>query len=265
MRAKASTSPGDWVKLPRMFGLAAKRAPAGTAPPQTLRHGAAAELRQASFAYSQIAGGGGRDAVGLYSSDRRFVFALADIGGARATGEPLARELTRTFDQDSARLFRAAEFNEAEALSNLAMTLNRALMMEGRVRCAAAFLGCFDAQTGALWYVNAGHAPAVVQDAAQAELQATGVPFGLFSHAIHDAQVTVLKPGSAFLLLSKGLADAQERGQKLALRGAKAIMAKAHGRNASQLCAAVLDSAEASPDPRPARQRDCTVVALVRA
>lgn len=223
-----------------------------------------AELRSATFAYAQRGCEAGCDVVEFHQvGEDRLVFMLLDVAGNRAAGSPLAAGVAAAFQQHAAALFAAADLNQAEALTNLAMLLNRAVMSEGRVRCAAAFLGCFDAQTGALWYVNAGHTPALVHDGSNTELRATGVPFGLFSHAIHEAQVTVLDVPSAFLLISKGLAEIGARRREFGLAGAKNVLTK-QSANAQQLCAAVLDAADAFAGNRNSRQHDRTAIALLR-
>ena len=235
-------------------------APCASASPAPSR----AELRNATFAYAQRGCEAGCDVVEFHQvGEDRLVFMLLDVAGDRAAGSPLAAGVAAAFQQHAAVLFAAADLNQAEALTNLAMLLNRAVMSEGRVRCAAAFLGCFDAQTGALWYVNAGHTPALVHDGTNTELRATGVPFGLFSHAIHEAQVTVLDVPSAFLLISKGLTEMGGRRREFGLAGAKNVITE-RAANAQQLCAAVLDAADTFAGSRNLRQQDRTAVALVR-
>jgi serine phosphatase RsbU (regulator of sigma subunit) len=114
-----------------------------------------------------------------------------------------------------------------------------------------------------LWYINAGHTPAIVHDGGDSELRATGVPFGLFSHAIHEAQVTVLNALSRFVLVSKGLADVRGPNSAFALAGVREVISREAG-GAEQVCAAVLGAAEAFEKRRNSRQRDRTVLALVR-
>jgi serine phosphatase RsbU (regulator of sigma subunit) len=130
-------------------------------------------------------------------------------------------------------------------------------------RFAAAFLACYEASTGALWYINAGHTPALIYDEAFRELGASGVPLGLFSHAIHDAQITVLQPQSVFLLLSKGVVEMRAGRRQLRLENAKDLVAKRFA-NADELVSVVLEMAEASANSRSLEQNDRTAVALIR-
>jgi serine phosphatase RsbU (regulator of sigma subunit) len=226
-----------------------------------VRH--AACLAGTTLAYEQRGTDSGCDVVQVYqASESRLVFALIDVAGDRSSGGALAQAAAAAFETGAAELFAGSDVNESEALSNLAMRINRSLMAVG-VRFAAAFLACYDARTGALWYVNAGHTPALIHADGAQELGASGVPFGLFSHAIHDAQVTVLQPGAAFLLISKGVVEMGARRREFGLGGAKQVIASER-EPADVLCAAVLDAAERFAEGRSPRQHDRTALALVR-
>jgi serine phosphatase RsbU (regulator of sigma subunit) len=248
-----------------MLGLGVAKKKAAPDASATARCGSGVEMPGAAFAYEQRASEAGCDAVHFQrAGEGRLVFMLLDVAGARATGTPVVNAAAATFMEHSSELFSPADLNAAEALSELAMKLNRAVMVEGRVRCAAAFLACFDGHSGALWYVNAGHSPALIHDSGYTELSATGVPFGLFSHAIHDAQVTVMNSQSAFVLASKGTIEMGGRGREFGLAGVGQASDQA-GANAEQLCTAVLDAAERIAGPRNLHRHDRTVVSLVRA
>jgi sigma-B regulation protein RsbU (phosphoserine phosphatase) len=59
-----------------------------------------------------------------------------------------------------------------------------------------------------LTYVNAGHnAPIVFSSGPAVELQATGMPLGLFPEAAYDARTAILAPGGALLVFTDGLTD----------------------------------------------------------
>lgn len=62
--------------------------------------------------------------------------------------------------------------------------------------------------TGEVTYVNAGHNPPLVAGAASVQLDAPGVPLGLFPCATYEAHTTALSPGGTLLLYTDGLTDA---------------------------------------------------------
>ena len=81
------------------------------------------------------------------------------------------------------------------AIRQKAVAVHKTLMLTA-FACSSAFLACYDAQLGTVCYSNAGHVPGLVRDRTGiSTLPATGLPFGLFSHATHDASMTVLEPG----------------------------------------------------------------------
>jgi serine phosphatase RsbU (regulator of sigma subunit) len=59
-----------------------------------------------------------------------------------------------------------------------------------------------------LTYVNAGHNPPIVFGSGSAiELEATGLPLGLFPEAEYEAHTALLSPGGALLVFTDGLTD----------------------------------------------------------
>jgi sigma-B regulation protein RsbU (phosphoserine phosphatase) len=62
--------------------------------------------------------------------------------------------------------------------------------------------------SGELTYVNAGHnAPMVFNSGSMTELEATGMPLGLFLEAEYEARTALLSPGGVLLLFTDGLTD----------------------------------------------------------
>ena len=133
------------------------------------------------------------------------------------------------------------------------------------MRCAPAFLASFDENLGTLTYVNSGHTSALLRDAeGVSELKANGVPLGLFSHAVTDAQLSVLQPGSALLLASKGLIESKKAFSKeYGFKRLASLVKDAKFATAAELCAQVLGDVETythNSDP----ENDVTTVALMR-
>src|SRR6185369_10309599 len=127
----------------------------------------------------------------LLSPTGRVVFAMMDIAGIRADALNIAAHVQDVFRAKVPVLFSSEDFNEAEAVTELGIELNRAIMeAAGGARCAPAFLASYSPQIGTITCVNAGHMPGFVVDNSDIILLASnGVPLGLFSHAIHDAQI----------------------------------------------------------------------------
>lgn len=142
-------------------------------------------------------------------SDTRVVFLLSDVAGKRGEALHIAAAVQDTLHKLAPDLLSHPDTNVSDGVTALALELNRTVMQAaGGVRPAPTFVGCLDEQFGLIHYVNAGHIPAFVKSGGEIiQLDPTGLPFGLFSHATHDAQVSVAKPGSSIVLVSKGLVE----------------------------------------------------------
>ena len=118
----------------------------------------------------------------------RLVFLLIDIAGKRDEALDIAAAVQETFHAGAGELFRPSALNEADALTDLTIRLNRRVMEAADgVRCAPAFIGSYDEDLGTVFYINAGHTPALLKDAQDVQLlESNGLPLGLFSHATHD-------------------------------------------------------------------------------
>jgi serine phosphatase RsbU (regulator of sigma subunit) len=233
----------------------------------------------------------GATLAAMYSEDRtggdffdfavtpsgRLLFLMADIAGNRDQTFAIAAAVQDLFHDRVAELFPHKEANESLALTELALHLNRGIMQSASgVRCTAAFMACYDPEIGAAWYINAGHAPAlhIVANGDTDELLASGIPFGLFSHTTHDAQLVVLQPGSSLLIVSKGLIEMRAGGREFGIAGTSAAAAASNRTSARELCEAVLKASDRFlaelPVPRislPGRQPrhpDRTALAIVR-
>src|SRR5205085_8850122 len=185
------------MKLPFLHAAPERtlRKPAPTVMPTLERSNVAALYRAARF---------GGDFFDFKAVQRHLVFVMMDIAGRRDEALDIAAAAQETFHEEAGKLFGDCCVNEPEALSLLTVAVNRQIMetAEG-VRCAPAFVGCYDEAIGTLFYVNAGHTPALLRDEDGVTLlEANGLPFGLFTHATHDGQPCVLRPGAAVLLAS---------------------------------------------------------------
>jgi serine phosphatase RsbU (regulator of sigma subunit) len=196
----------------------------------------------------------------------RVVFVMMDIAGKRDEAMHIAAAVQDKFRAAVSEMFAGEEVNEAERASDLNILLNRTVIeAAGGVRCAPSFLASFDENLGLLTYVNSGHTSGLVRDAdGVTQLKANGVPLGLFSHAVTDAQVSVLQPGAILLLASKGLVESKRGFHKeFGFERLEEVVKEAEFTSADELCSVVLGSVESytkNADP----DNDITTVALLR-
>jgi len=247
------------MKLPFLHAAPERtlRKPAPTAMPSLEKSNVAALYRAARF---------GGDFFDFKVVERHLVFVMMDIAGRREEALDVAAAAQESFHEEAGKLFGDCCVNEAEALSFLTVALNRQIMETANgVRCAPAFVGCYDEALGTLFYVNAGHTPGLLKDAdGLTLLEANGLPFGLFTHATHDAQTSVLQPGAAVLLVSKGLIESRHgRKHEFGLERLKETVASASFKNATELCSGVLTAVQEFTHNSPG-QNDITTLGLLR-
>ena len=173
--------------------------------------------------YGERQGGDLHDFVRV--TPNRVLFGLLDMAGRREENSAIVSAAQQTFRNRSQELFSAEDVNEADAMAELCLELNRAIMSaEGGIRSCPAFAGCYNEDLGTVCYFNAGHTPGLLRDLTGiSELRATGLPLGLFSPATCEAPLVALPPGAALLLFSRGLLVAwcrrEESGRERAKRG----------------------------------------------
>lgn len=194
----------------------------------------------------------------------RIVFTLLDIAGKRAEALDIAARVQETLHASTRELFSDDVINEAEAVTELCHRLNVALIdAAGGPRCSAAFIASYSAAFGTLAYINAGHMPGFIVDSRETLLlPASGVPLGLFTHALHDAQVGAIGESEAFIIATRGVAERLSTNGGFDVEGIGTAILAADRSSAKALCEHVLQAAEAqSPSTD---ENDLTVMALVR-
>ena len=225
------------------------------------------ELHAAQLAaayYGERQGGDLHDFVRV--TPNRVLFGLLDMAGRRAENGAMASAAQHTFRTRAPELFSADDVNEADAMAELCLELNRAIMAaEGGVRSCPAFAGCYNEDLGTICYFNAGHTPGLLRDLTGiTELPATGLPLGLFSHATCEAPLIALAPGASLLLVSRGLLEGKRRREEFGLERVKSGMQQAADESAHELCAIVIDGVQQFMG-KPPVHNDVTALALVRA
>ncbi len=194
------------------------------------------------------------------------MFGLLDIAGRIEENGAVVTAAMNTFRTRSPELFTADDVNEPDAMAELCLELNRAIMAaEGGIRSCPAFAGCYNEDLGTVCYFNAGHTPGLLRDPeGVTELKATGLPMGLFSHATCDAALVALPPGAALLLVSRGLLEGKRKREEFGIERVKSGLQEAAGENAKQLCLSMIDGVQQFMK-KPPVHNDVTALALVRA
>ena len=201
----------------------------------------------------------------LRVSPKRVLFGLLDVAGPLDENRAIVNAAQEVFRQLGGELFAKDDINEAEAMIEICLQLNRTILQTaGRVHSSPAFAGCYDESLGTVCYFNAGHTPGLLHDESGTnELAATGLPLGLFSHSTCDAATVGLGPGAALLLVSRGIVEAKCGGEEFGLEPVKNKLQASDRANAKDLCLAVLNQVQEFTC-KPPTHDDVTALALVR-
>jgi sigma-B regulation protein RsbU (phosphoserine phosphatase) len=185
------------------------------------------ELKEAQLAaasYGQRMGGDLHDYIRVSSS--RVLFVLLDVAGRLDQNRAVVSAAQSTFRTCGQELLNKDDANEADAMIEICVQMNRAILKAAeRVCSCAAFAGCYNETLGTVCYVNAGHTSAVLRDRTGViELGTTGLPLGLFSHSAADASIVALEPGAALLLVSRGLVEANRQEKEFGVAQVKELL-----------------------------------------
>lgn len=224
------------------------------------------ELQDAHLAavyYDQRRGGDCYEFVRV--SPTRVLFILLDVAGRAKDNHEIVASAQNIFRSVGTKLFLREDANEADAMVNLCLELNRNILKTaGGVCSSPAFAGCYNESLGTVSYFNAGHTPGLLRDGERViELPATGLPLGLFSHATPDAFMCALEPGDALVLVSRGIVEAKRRLKEFGLDQVKDSLQRHKTQSAPEICAGILDEVRGFTR-KPPTQNDVTVLALAR-
>jgi serine phosphatase RsbU (regulator of sigma subunit) len=226
----------------------------------------APQLREAELAaiyYGQRMGGDFYDFIRV--SPDRVLFGLMDVAGRLEENHGIVAAAQETFRSLGAELFAKEDINEAEAMIELCLGLNRTILQAAAgVRSCPAFAGCFNETLGTVCYFNAGHTCGLMRNRSGiTELAATGLPLGLFSHSTCDASMVALEPRSMLLLVSRGIVEAKRRGKEFGLEQVKEGLQRSQAASAKELCLSILDQVQQFMHTPPTHN-DVTALALAR-
>ncbi len=198
----------------------------------------------------------------------RMLFGLLDIAGLRADTREILIAVQKTFRTLAPELLSGEDFNETTAMIELCSEMNLTIL-RGGLRSCPAFIGCYNEDLGTVCYANAGHTPGLLRDNTGITLlEATGLPLGLFSHTMQSAATCHLVPGSALLVVSRGIVEAdyvnaENQGAEFGLDGVKQSFQQATAHSATELCLTMLQAARKFTPMTPTHN-DLTTLALVR-
>src|ERR1700733_14955312 len=202
----------------------------------------------------------------LRVSPNRVVFGLLDVAGRHQQTRSIAATVQQAFREAAPRLFETQEVNEAHAMIELCLLMNRAILgaVDGGVLSCPALAACFNEDIGTVCYFNAGHTPALLRhNGGVTELCATGLPLGLFSHVTCDASTVAVEARGAFVMLSRGMVEASCKGDDYGLLRAKQALATSTAVTAKEICVVMLDDVRGFMGTPPTHN-DVTVLALSR-
>jgi serine phosphatase RsbU (regulator of sigma subunit) len=224
------------------------------------------ELQDAELAaiyYGQRMGGDFYDFLRV--SPCRVVFGLLDVAGRVEDSRAIITATQTTFRTVATELLSREGINETEAMVELGIQLNRTILKEAKgVRSCPAFAACYNEDLGIICYVNSGHTPALLRDRTGiAELRATGLPLGLFSHAAPDAAMAALQPGAAMLLVSRGVVEGKSRGEEFGMDRVKRSLQDSSAESAKEICINVIDHVKQFMKTAPTHN-DVTALSLFR-
>src|SRR6267154_6151477 len=138
-----------------MFGFFKSVRPQPSAP-ETAQ---APELKEAQLAaaiYGQRTRGDLHDYIRV--SPSRVLFALLDVAGRIDQNHAILAAVQSTFRTCGPQLLAKDDTNEADAMIEICIQLNRAILTAAGGVCACtAFAGCYNETLGTACYVNAGH------------------------------------------------------------------------------------------------------------
>jgi serine phosphatase RsbU (regulator of sigma subunit) len=227
----------------------------------------APELKKGQLAaafYGQRTRGDLHDYIRVHPS--RVLFALLDVAGRIDQNRAIVAAVQSTFRSCGPQLLAQDDTNEADAMIEICIRMNRAILKAaGRVCSCTAFAGCYNENLGTVCYVNAGHTPGLLRDhTGVTELPATGLPMGLFSHSTPDASIIALQPGAALLVVSRGMVEAQRKKTEFGLSQVKDLLLLTAGQSAQEICMIALERVNDFLAHKTA-PNDITVMALARA
>lgn len=201
----------------------------------------------------------------LRANQNRVLFGLVDVAGSFAENHAIVDAARDTFHDAGTKKFADNDVNVADAMMEFCHELNQSVRQAAAgIRSCAAFVGCYSEDLGTVCYVNAGHTPGLLHyDSAVTELAATGLPLGLFAASTYDAPTVALPAGGSLVLVSRGVVEANRKGEEFGLQRVKQELGSSTSEQARVLAERILEKAQGFLGSNP-WNNDATTLAVVR-
>jgi serine phosphatase RsbU (regulator of sigma subunit) len=206
----------------------------------------------------------------IRASPERILIGMLDVAGRREENRHILTAAQQIFRNVGAELFAPSDINESDAMTELCLRLNRALLeVCSGPRSCPAFIACYHERFGTLCYTNAGHTSGLLRhNTGISELPSTGLPLGLFSHATCEAPTVALETCASLLIVSRGVVEweghTNDSSESFGLDRVKEVFqSAAPSTDAQGLCTTVLNSKAEFIGHAPVRD-DRTALALLR-
>lgn len=173
------------------------------------------------------------DLIAPSNGDGKLVFLLGDVAGKGVAASLLMTHLHAMF----------------RSLSGVGLELERMLEIANRVFCESTFAGQYAtlicgraAGTGDLEIASAGHYPALhVTRGGVKQIDAPGLPLGMFSSSQYKTERVRLEPGDSLLLYTDGISEAHNTtGDEYGVKRLSSVAGERHGWVPQELLAACM-------------------------
>jgi len=197
------------------------------------------------------------DYCDLIEADGALNFVVGDVAGKGVAASMLMSHLHATF----------------RSLIGVGLSLAKMLEAANRVFCESTMAGQYAtlvfgraAASGEVELVSAGHCPVLVaRGQAVEQLDATGVPLGMFCNSHYCSHRTRLEPGNRLVLYTDGLSESRNSaGEEYGLERINGLLGKNHQLGPEKLLAGYLADARGF-SAGAARTDDLTILVLQRA
>jgi serine phosphatase RsbU (regulator of sigma subunit) len=205
----------------------------------------------------------GGDFFDMLTAGDRLLLLVLDISGRREFAFHIAAIVQQVFRNRAEELFSRTAVNESENLTELVLEINRTILeAAGAAHLTTAFVASYNQSLGTLFYISAGYPPALLRDAQGiTQLATRNLPLGLFLHATHDTEMTVLSPGSTLLIYSRGILEAWADKDHLGMKLVRRFLQKTTATEPNQLCNELLATLKSDAGRV---DNDLTAVCLMR-
>ncbi|HTS11045.1 MAG TPA: SpoIIE family protein phosphatase [Candidatus Limnocylindrales bacterium] len=178
------------------------------------------------------------DVISAAGADGELTFLLGDVAGKGVAASMLMTHLHAMF----------------RSLSAIGISLDKLLELGNRIFCESTIAGQYatlvcgrTTKTGGLEIASAGHLPILrVSKNEVQQLNATGLPLGMFSSSHYGVRRLQLEPGDSLLLYTDGISEARDGGgSEYGVDRLAVIAGEQHGRAPGEMVQACLEDVRA--------------------